>query len=120
MKSLDRNKIKKMLNNIKSTPESIIGTCDYFLKYGKMSNQNRDQLVQIWKDIFKKHYEEKNVTRMTSMVYVLNDIVQKCKYRKQDIYMEEIKIDLIKIIVDYGRKGNIPKYVKSITNLLRL
>jgi len=34
--------------------------------------------------------------------------------------MEEIKIDLIKIIVDYGRKGNIPKYVKSITNLLRL
>ena len=74
MTNFDKTKITEMLTQVKSTPQSIVGCCDFFLKYGT-SQAIRARLVQIWKAVFLKHLEDENETRMTSMVYVVNDIV---------------------------------------------
>jgi len=95
--------IGQMLKGIESTQESIVNTSTAFLKLGKEGFSNR--LSEDWISYFRRFSGKDNFQKRQAMLYLANDILQKCKYNAQntkdflDIF-RPILLEAVKITVD--------------------
>ena len=113
--------IGQVLRSLEATQDSIVGTCSLFLKLGNEGFTNR--LSEDWIHYFKRFSGKEYVTKRLAMLFLANDILQKCKLSSQNPksflkQFEEHLREAIKIIAD-SKQDQLKDEIKKILHIWR-
>lgn len=113
--------IGQRLKNIEGTQESIVENCGVFLKLGNEGFAKR--LSEDWIQYFKRFNTKESWPKRLSLLYLANDILQKCKAETQPArdfleFFRPILIEAAKLTAEQN-EANLKETFKRLSQIWR-